>query len=201
MPNHRKSEADPEVWEQYYDAGKTEWRSSGIGVATRCWLDRHPYLSRQLLEIGCGTGDDSQDVKTLGFDYCGIDISESAISLAREQYPALDFLSCDFFEWSPPHPFNVAYDKGVYHGLGGHERRHEFAEKVASILKPNGHWISVCGAADNRNPNFSHGAIYLTDFVSIVETYFEIREVRKCQYGLFEEQRDFEAWHVLAIRR
>lgn len=201
QPKHRQTEADTREWNSKYHNQQTPWRSQGINNITKDLLVKYSCFGK-LLEIGCGCGDDAPELNELGFDYFGIDISDSAISQAEKMaHSECRFTTHDFFEWSPQAPFDVVYDKGVYHGLGGKNRRTKFSEKVALTLKPGGLWISICGAADTRREDFSHGSIYLSDYVSIVENSFEILNVQKSTYGLLDPSNDFTAWYIAARRR
>ncbi len=201
MLRHRQTEAPTSVWDQEYENERTPWRSSGLSLLSRELLNQHRF-SGNVLEIGCGMGDDAGGLVDIGLEYLGIDCSRFATSEAKSLYPYVgSFQAADFFDWLPDAPFSVAYDKGMFHGLGGEARRSEFVEKLATVLNPGGRWLSVNGAADTRRSDFSHGAVYLTDIVSAVEDYFEILDVRKSSYGLLDSKNDFQAWYIVSRRR
>lgn len=132
-----------------------------------------------------------------------MDFSEAAIRQAasRHESPMCSFSCADFFQWTPKMPFGLIYEKGFFHGLGGVRRRNKFIRRAASFLSPNGIWLSVCGAADHRRSDFSHGAIYLRDLIGPAEIYFEVLEVVKADYGLADQHHEFGAWHAVFRRR
>jgi SAM-dependent methyltransferase len=138
-----------------------------------------------------------------GFDYFGIDISDTAIRDAKDSYSSkpIHFARVDFFRWSIIDSFDVVYEKGVFHGLAGVRRRNAFVRRVATLLRPKGIWITVCGSADHRRKDFSHGAIYLRDLIGPAEIYFEVLEVVKAPYGLADKEHEFDAWHAAFRRR
>jgi SAM-dependent methyltransferase len=196
-----ESEVPPCVWDNLYDCQKTPWRSGGLTKTTRRLLSTYPSGSR-LLEVGCGVGDDAVEIAQMGFEYHGLDVSETAIRVAKaeKKRKALDFTCADFFRWAAREPFHVIYEKGFFHGLAGTRQRNRFIRHVASQLTHNGIWVSVCGAADQKHKRFPHGAIYLRDLVGPAEVYFEVLEIQKANYGLADQSKDFPAWHS-AFRR
>jgi len=196
------SEAPAPVWNSLYQRGKIPWRSSGLSQVTRRLLKTYA-AGPKLLEVGCGVGDDAGMIAKAGFDYFGIDISDTAIGDAKDSYSSksIHFARVDFFRWSAIDSFDVVYEKGVFHGLAGVRRRNAFVRRVATLLRPEGIWITVCGSADHRRKDFSHGAIYLRDLIGPAEIYFEVLEVVKAPYGLADKEHEFDAWHAAFRRR
>jgi len=197
-----KSEAPASVWDNLYHLGKIPWRSAGLSVTTRRLLTSYAAGLR-ILEVGCGVGDDAEAIAEIGFDYLGLDISEAAIHEATSRCTSrtLHFECADFFRWSVDMSFDVIYEKGLFHGLGGVRRRNTFVRRAATLLNHKGIWVTVCGSADQRRVDFCHGAIYLRDLIGPAEIYFEVLEVVKADYGLADRDRDFNAWHAVFRRR
>jgi SAM-dependent methyltransferase len=201
MPSNKREPA-AWLWNRYYEDGNIPWRSGGLSAVAGELLVRFRPPQHTLLEIGCGTGNDSAGVGKLGFKYLGLDRSNAAIrQAARSGGPKAKFVWADFFEWTPAAAFGTVYDKGFFHSLGGVRRRNAFVRRVASILHSKGLWLTICGAADHRRKDFRHGAIYLRDLIGPAEVYFEVLEVLKAPYGLADRRHDFEAWHALFRRR
>jgi len=201
MKNIGNAEASADVWNRLYERNATAWTSVGLSPITESLLKRHAS-GQSLLEIGCGIGTDALTLKALGFDYLGIDASQAAIrSAVARTTPAIRFKCDDFFTFRPKEQFGVVYEKGFFHGLAGVRRRSAFVRRLATILNPNGLWVSVCGSADHRRSDFSHGALYLRDLVGPAEIFFEVMEIVKAPYGLLESSCDFQAWHAAFRRR
>jgi len=198
----RAGEAPRDVWDDRYRHHDIPWRSSGLSEPARELLATYAS-GRALLELGCGTGEDAASLAKLGFDYTGLDTSSEAIRIATHDADghSARFLSADVFSWKSRSPFDVIYDKGLFHGLAGARRRSTFVRRIARLLNPNGVWVTVCGAADRRRSDFTHGAIYLRDLVLPAEIYFEVLEVLKAPYGLADRAHEFEAWHAAFRRR
>jgi SAM-dependent methyltransferase len=198
----RSKEAEASDWDAFYRRGKLPWRSSGVGRVARLFLTK-ALQSGRLLEVGCGTGDDANEIIERGFEYNGIDFSHSAIAQAQRRLSGtkVSFVCSDFFSWKAKERYAVVYEKGVFHGLGGLRRRQLFARRVATVLNEQGIWITVSGSADKYNPQFPHGAVFLTHLVEAIEPYFEILQIVKGLYGTRNPVQDFEAWHGVFRRR
>lgn len=181
---------------RHYEESNTPWRSAGVSDAAQRLLSRYKGEGRRVLEVGCGTGEDAPDFLGLGLEYVGLDLSEAAVLQATNRYgsAACQFVQADFFKWAPRETFDVIYEKGVFHGLGG-------VRRAASFLSPNGMWVSVCGAPDHRRSDFRHGAIFLRDLIGPAEVYFDVLEVIKAEYGLADRRHEFSAWHAAFRRR
>jgi ubiquinone/menaquinone biosynthesis C-methylase UbiE len=102
------------VWEskKYYEVAKTAMEGQA-----------HPGLKeikklirgkKRVLEVGCGEGSKLQWLCTNNEDVVGVDISETAVKLARNQYPKLTFIEADAGELPfTDNYFNVAYSAFV----------------------------------------------------------------------------------------
>ena len=108
-----------------------------------------------MLDIGCGMGGKAAQMASLGYRVLGIDIAAPAIAIAQELAmragSAFEVRRADFLEESPEAAFHVAFDRGAWCNFDQPGRR-KFAERVTQWLVPGGHWISLTGCADNRDP-------------------------------------------------
>ncbi len=54
----------------------------------RDWLDEHPFpRGKRALVVGCGLGDDAEDLDRRGFIVTAFDISPTAIQWSRQRFP------------------------------------------------------------------------------------------------------------------
>ncbi len=75
------------------------------------WLaaDSHDVAGRPALVVGCGFGDDAEELARLGYDVTAFDISPSAIARCRERFPMtrVDYRVADLLD--PPTAWNRAF--------------------------------------------------------------------------------------------
>ena len=107
-------------------------------------LTEKKSITGPLLDIGCGTGENSLFFANLGLNTLGIDMSPNAItkanSKAKERH--LDnkahFLVYDLFKLQNMNQtFNTVIDCGVFH-MFDKERRKLYEESISHIIEPNG---------------------------------------------------------------
>ena len=115
---------DPEeCYDKFYSKGgwgdkrNWEWRRD---MAKKCIF---PALSKKILDIGCGMGQDAFLLAEYGHDVTGIDISLEGIKYGRKHYPKVKFICNDLAKQEfKKEEFDVIFARGMswYHyGLLG----------------------------------------------------------------------------------
>ncbi len=130
-------------WDAEYNKYRQIWgeRPSELALEASKRLIRHKGRPLRVLDIGCGYGRDSIYVaKSLGFRVLGIDISEKAIEMAKEnalkaQATKAEFRLMDFRDLHSY--FDAVLVSNLYHLLPPEGRR-DLAEHVARLLGPDG---------------------------------------------------------------
>ncbi len=101
-----------------------------------------------VVDLGCGTGENSILYAQHGFTTYGVDLSQSAISKAvvkaKQRLVKVDFrvsnaLSLEFDD----EMFDYATDSGLFHIFDDKNRR-RYVEEVARIVKPGGTYFMAC---------------------------------------------------------
>ncbi len=71
---------------------------------------------KSVLDFGCGKGDLWAFLRgrVPGVRYCGIDVNENLVSLAREKYPDVEFLALDIEEAPPERFFDTVLICGLF---------------------------------------------------------------------------------------
>lgn len=71
---------------------------------------------KNILDFGCGKGDFFGFLKFKGIsvNYCGIDINENLIELAKKKYPEIDFFAVDIEETTLEMEFDIIFICGVF---------------------------------------------------------------------------------------
>jgi len=96
----------------------------------------------QALDLGTGTGHDAVYLIQQGFDVIGIDISPTAVRLARENASHHGLFA--FFQWGDirdipveDHWVDFVNDRGCFHLLEAMDQP-KAVEEIARVLKPRG---------------------------------------------------------------
>jgi 2-polyprenyl-3-methyl-5-hydroxy-6-metoxy-1,4-benzoquinol methylase len=71
---------------------------------------------KKILDFGCGKGDLYGFIKERGIsiNYCGIDVNENLIKLAKSKYPETEFIAVDLEESEFERAFDVIFICGVF---------------------------------------------------------------------------------------
>jgi len=115
------------------------------------------------IDLGCGTGNHAIYLASIGFEVTGIDISESAIKIAKENAKKrgvrCNFLVADVLGdlAEVRETFNFAYDWELLHHIFPEERE-KYIKNVHRILNPRGKYLSVCFS--ERDPQFGGSGRY-----------------------------------------
>jgi SAM-dependent methyltransferase len=108
-----------------------------------------------VIDLGCGAGNYAIYLAERGFDVTGVDISPTAIRIAKENADRKG-LKCDFFVadvveglQGTGKTWEFAYDWGLLHHILPRHRK-KYVENVARILKAKGHYLSVCFSEQDK---------------------------------------------------
>jgi SAM-dependent methyltransferase len=149
------------------------------------------------VDLGCGTGNYAIYLAGRGFQVTGIDISPTAIGIARENAKSkgarCDFIVADVMGdlEETGGTFDFAYDWELLHHIFP-EQRTKYVENVSRLLDPNGRYLSVCFS--EKNLQFGGSGKYRdtplgtvlyfsseSELRDLFEPYFQINELRTIQ--------------------
>jgi len=144
------------------------------------------------LDLGCGTGNYSIYLATMGFNVTGIDISPTAIKSARENAKKKK-VRCNFFVANVldnlenvRDTFDFVFDWELLHHIFP-EQRQSFVENVYNKLNLGGKYLSVC--FNEKNHSFSSSGKYRKTRLGTI-LYFssedEMRELFKPYFRIKE---------------
>ena len=118
------------------------------------WADLapNPHLlaingkGKHALKIGCGLGDDAEQLAGWGFDVVAFDISPTAISLCRERFPSspVEYIAADFF--AAPSSWTARFDfvlESYTLQVLPPKRRGEAIERISSFVAPGGSLLAI----------------------------------------------------------
>ena len=135
------------TFEQRYQEGVPPWE---IG-RPQSWVvelfDQEAFEG-EVLDVGCGTGENALYLSSKGLNVTGVDFSRTAIELAQEKaeqrrlkalFRVGNALKLSLLKRS----FDTVIDSAVFHVFTDKERL-LYAESLASILRPKGVAYVVC---------------------------------------------------------
>jgi len=168
-----------------------------------------------ILDIGSGTGKHSNYLASMGNDVTGLEISSTAVELARlrakEMNVAVDYRIADI---GMPYPFSNEYFDLVIDVMSSNslneKEREIYLKEVLRVLKMGGHFFvrALCKDGDKNAKNLlrlNPGLEYDTyinkdmdlvervfshdDFINMYSKYFKIQElIKKTNYAQFKGQ-------------
>jgi cyclopropane fatty-acyl-phospholipid synthase-like methyltransferase len=126
--------------------GRPPW---DIGRAQREFvrLEESGKISGEVLDVGCGTGENALYLAGRGHDVCGVDSVPAAIETARrkaeERGLTATFLLMDTLNLHEiGRTFDTVIDSGLFHTLSDPERP-DFVWNLSRILKPGGSYFML----------------------------------------------------------
>lgn len=146
------------------------------------------------IDLGCGTGNYAIYLASVGFDVTGIDISSTAIKIAKENAKKKG-VKCNFLVTDilgnldeVKEKFDFAYDWELLHHIFP-EQRKKYVENVCRILNPRGKYLSVCfsekdsgfGGSGKYRETRLGTILYFSsedELRALFEPYFNIKELK-----------------------
>jgi SAM-dependent methyltransferase len=135
-------------WEARYSQGDTPWNKGVAAPPLVDFLSRHPIRGTVLVP-GAGHGHDVRLLAARGATVTGLDLSETAVRLARS-YPPIGseipetYVQGDLFllpaAWH--HHFDWVIEHTCFCAIPP-ARRPEYVRAIAQALKPGGHFLAI----------------------------------------------------------
>jgi SAM-dependent methyltransferase len=146
--------AGAEFWDQFYlrrrkSGGDLDWE----GLWTRPFLiPLRDAGVRTILELGCGTGNDTARLADAGYSVTAIDLSGEAIGYARARFGSVArFMVADMAQRLPfpDGDFDAVMSNVAMHMFPDGVTRAVFAE-VARVVRPGGLFLFHVNALEDR---------------------------------------------------
>lgn len=140
-----------------FDGSKVPWADFAPNRNVTRWLDREEVRAegRKALVVGCGLGDDAEELARRGFDVTAFDISPTAIEWCRRRFPnsPVNYSPADLL--SPPSHWHGAFDfiLEVYTLQAmSLEHRRDAIQSLARFVARGGGLLIVCRGRDVSDP-------------------------------------------------
>lgn len=130
-------------WDASYHDGPAPW---DVGAPQPAVL-RLPFTGN-VLDAGCGTGENTLHIASLGLRVLGIDVAETALAIARQKARERG-LDAEFAEADALHlerlarTFDTVLDCGLFHSFDRDERA-QYATSLASVTERDGALYVLC---------------------------------------------------------
>jgi SAM-dependent methyltransferase len=143
--SHERREGRP--WDASYLEGPAPW-DVGRPQPAVVRLAGEGAFAGAVLEAGCGTGENALHVASLRLDVLGVDVAETAVTIARESAAGRG-IHADFVVGDALHldrlgrMFETVLDCGLFHAFDSDER-HDYVASLASVTSRGGQLYVLC---------------------------------------------------------
>jgi SAM-dependent methyltransferase len=138
-------------WDASYHDGPAPW-DIGHAQPAVVRLASEGGFAGAVLDAGCGTGENTLHVASLGLPVLGVDVAETALAIARQKAAdggiAVEFAAADAFELERlGRTFETVLDCGLFHTFDGYERP-RYVASLASVTEHDGTLYVLCFSDD-----------------------------------------------------
>ncbi|MGE0491361.1 MAG: class I SAM-dependent methyltransferase [Vulcanimicrobiota bacterium] len=187
-------------WEENYQEGDTPWDSGQPELMLVEAVEAGLLPPGRALELGCGTGTNAAYLAEAGYEVIGVDLSETAIEKARAKASQVAFMVLDIMAESlPPGPFDLVFDRGCFHVFSEPDKQARFVERVASVLRPHGAWLSLLGSTEGAPREHGPPRRSAREIVAAIEPALAIVSLRAAAFH--DTHGNPPAWFCLSRRR
>ena len=152
------SERDqPEPFESIYARARDDlttlpWTRLVPSVQLLTWLDGTPVDGLSVLVVGCGVGDDAEELAGRGAEVTAFDFSPTAIALCRRRFPSssVSYRVADLFQLpvSWEQRFDLVVEIHTVQSVPP-ERQAEAMAAIANTVAPGGRLFVRCSVRDD----------------------------------------------------
>jgi SAM-dependent methyltransferase len=155
--SHERRAGQP--WDASYRGGPAPW-DTGEPQPAVVRLASEGVFAGAVLDAGCGTGENALHIAARGARVLGVDVAETAVSIAREK-AARRGIDAGFAVGDALHldrlgqVFDTVLDCGLFHAFDREERR-DYVASLASVTRPGGHVYVLCFGDTGPDPKGPH---------------------------------------------
>jgi SAM-dependent methyltransferase len=186
-----------------YAQGQTPWDTGQPSRELLRVLEAGRLPGSTVLEIGCGTGTNAIELARRGFRVTAMDVVEQAVQAGREKARAanvtVDFRVADVLRDDPGGPYDILFDRGVYHCLREVDLA-AFQRFLQRATHTRSWWLSLAG---NANEELDDGppVVRAEDIHAELGPLFDIVELREFRFSGKIAGHNPLGWSILMRRR
>jgi cyclopropane fatty-acyl-phospholipid synthase-like methyltransferase len=176
--------------------GKPPW---DIGRAQREFirLEESGKISGDVLDVGCGTGENALYLAGRGHDVWGVDSAPAAIGIARKKAEERG-LAATFLVKDTRHlheigrTFDTVIDSGLFHTLSDHERP-ILVWNLSKVLKPGGTYFMLA-FSELEPAGYGPRRITKKEIQTAFTDGWRINEIRAAVFESHTRSEGSQAW-------
>lgn len=170
-------------FESFYQDGAPPWEVDRPQPAVVELADSGQFTGR-VLDVACGTGENSLYIAGLGHEVLGADGSSTALQRARDKAAergiSVEFAAVDALEVAGlRRRFDTVLDCAFLH-IPGHtaETRRAYTSQLAQVLEPGG-WVHLLEISDQEGP---HPSITRSEILESFDDRWANAKVQETSY-------------------
>jgi len=201
-PSQRDGGRPTHDFDEVYATGSPPW---DIGHPQPVFerLAREGGLVGRVLDVGCGTGEHALLAASYGHEAVGVDISATAIALAREK-AADRALKVRFMVWDAlrlpelEERFDTVLDCGVFHVFDDDDRA-RFVASLAHVVPAGGRYHMLC-FSDRQPGDWGPRRVSKEEIRTAFASGWAVESVEPVVIEVTIDSAGAMAWHVVARR-
>ena len=137
------------------DPSRVPWADGKPNPNLVEWLDRRPSHGGRALVVGCGLGDDAEELARLGYEVTAFDVAPSAVAWAASLHEGsgVEYVTADLLhapaEWAQA--FDLVVEIYTVQVLRGEPRR-EALLALPGFVAPGGSLLLIARGRDEEEP-------------------------------------------------
>ncbi len=173
-------------WYQLYESSietQLPWYFPEVDPDIRKEVGRIKRPQRcQVLDIGCGLGNQSALLSELGFQVTGSDVSIPAILRARSLHPETTYVLDDITESAlPPQTFDLINDRGCFHILDPKDTA-KYLTSIERLMRPKARFFLKVLSTEQGDYDSGPLRFSIARLHEIFSPKFEILKMQRTVY-------------------
>ncbi|HXW95607.1 MAG TPA: class I SAM-dependent methyltransferase [Nitrososphaerales archaeon] len=155
-------------------------------------------LGDDIIDVGCGTGEQAMLFASSGYKVLGVDSAPLAIEKARTKSSQrglkVEFMVADALHLAELHrQFDVAIDSGLFHVFSDRERL-DYVESLRTVLRPRGRYYMLCFS--DKEPVGWGGPrrVFKREILTSFSDGWHVDYVRPAKFASASHEGGGEAW-------
>ena len=191
-------------FEEHYAKGFTPWDSGEVDAELKRLLDAGQLPGKSVLEIGCGTGTNAIEFARRGYDVTAVDFVKQAVDAAIAKAAAakvkVTFKQADVLKDDLGGPYDILFDRGVYHGLRLADLT-GFQKMLEKVTRKGSRVLILAGNAKEESKEMGPPRVHEHEFRSELGALCDFLEVREFRFGTDKEEFRPLGWAILLQRK